>query len=60
MMLVSFVPLFANRVYLNGDQAGEVVVTALLMVPWHTLNMFVIHWVITKVGFLFVDAEVLR
>ena len=30
------------------------------MVPWHILNMFFIHWIITKVGFLFIDAEVLR
>ena len=30
------------------------------MVPWHCLNLFFIHWIITKIGFLFIDAEVLR
>ena len=30
------------------------------MIPWHVLNLFFIHWVITKVGFLFIDSEVLR
>ena len=32
----------------------------MLMVPWHILTMFCVHWIITKVGFLFIEAEVLR
>ena len=42
------------------DGLDLAIINASLMVPWHCLNLFFIHWVITKVGFLFIDAEVLR
>ena len=59
-VILSFLPLYANRVNLHADPLSVVIVNAMLMMPWHILNMFFIHWIITKVGFLFIDAEVLR
>ena len=57
---VSFLPLYFNRVYLHGDPLGISLLNAALMLPWHIFNIFISHWVITKVGFLFIEAEVLR
>ena len=52
--------MYANRVYLHRDPLGLTIINAMLMMLWHILNMFYAHWVITKVGFLFIDAEVLH
>ena len=59
-LVVSFVPMYANRVILHGDTIERVILNAALIIPWHIFNAFIIHWVITKIGFLFIDAEVLR
>ena len=59
-VIVSFLFMYANRVYLHGDTAGECISNAMLMLPWHVFNMFIIHWVITKIGFLYVESEVHR
>ena len=59
-VILSFLPLYANRVNLYADPLSVVKVNAMLMMSWHILNMLFIHWIITKVGFLFIDAEVLR
>ena len=58
--ILSFVPMYANRVYLHNDPPGSFIINAILMMLWHILNMFMAHWVITKVGFLYIDAEVLH
>ena len=59
-MLLAFVPLYANRVYLQGDPIADALISALCLIPWHILTMFMIHWIMTKIGFLYIDAEVLR
>ena len=59
-MILSFIPMYVGRVYYHEDPLDEVAFNAILMIPWHTLNMFIIHWIITKIGFLFIDAEMLR
>ena len=58
--ILSFVPMYANRVYLHRDPLGLTILNAVLMMLWHILNMFFAHWVMTKAGFLFIDAEVLH
>ena len=60
LVVLSFVPLYFKRVYLHGDPLNEAIINSLMMLPWHVLNLFFIHWVITKVGFLFIESEVLR
>ena len=32
----------------------------LVQLPWHIFSLFVIHWVISKVGLLYVDAKLYR
>ena len=59
-VVLSFVPLYAMRVHLHGDSVGLAITSAVLMVPWHVLNLFFIHWVYSKCGFLYIEAEVLR
>lgn len=60
MMIICLLPVYANRVGLNNDPLGQVILLAMCLIPWHTLNLFIGHWIVTKVGFLFVGAEVLR
>ena len=59
-LILSFIPMYVGRVFYHEDPLNEVAFNAILMVPWPTLNIFLIHWVITKFGFLFIDAEMLR
>ena len=60
LVVLSFVPLYFKRVYLHEDPLGDAIINAVMMLPWHVLNLFFIHWVITKVGFLYTESEVLR
>ena len=32
----------------------------ILVVPWHALNLLAVHLCITKAGFLFIEAEIMR
>ena len=59
-VILSFLPVYANRIYLHGDPIGFSALSATFFMPWHILNMFFIHWVVTKMGFLYIEAEVLR
>ena len=57
-MVLAFVPMYSNRVYLQGDLSTDALTNALCMLPWHIINIFFIHWIVTKTGFLYIDAEV--
>ena len=59
-MVLAFVPMYSNRVYLQGDLSTDALTNALCMLPWHIINIFFIHWIVTKTGFLYIDAEVLH
>ena len=58
--VLSFMPMYVMRVYLYGEEAGPVVFNALISMPWHILNMFFINWIVTKVGYIYIEAVVLR
>ena len=57
--LFSLIPVFAFRIAFYQEPLGTVLI-GLIYIPWSCLNMFIMHWVITKMGFLYVEAEVLR
>ena len=59
-MVLAFVPMYSNRVYLQGDLSTDALTNALCMLPWHIINIFFIHWIVTKTGFLYIDAGVLH
>ena len=60
LAILSFVPMYFNRAFLHGDSVGTILINAAFMLPWHLLNLFFIHLVLTKSGFLFIESEVLR
>ena len=51
--------MFAFRIVYYEEPLGTVLV-GLVYIPWNIFNMFIMHWVITKMGFLYIEAEVLR
>ena len=51
--------MFAFRIAYYEEPLGTVLV-GLVYIPWNIFNMFIMHWVITKMGFLYIEAEVLR
>lgn len=55
-----FTLMCANRVFLYGDPVDVVMMHGILILPWHLFNFLCVHIALTKFGFLFVDAEVLR
>ena len=57
---LSLIPFFTNRVYLHGDPLDDTLLSAVVLVPWHLFNLYFIHLIITKMGFLFIDAQVQR
>lgn len=58
-LILSLVPYYVMRVIFNGNTVGEALFF-LCYIPWHLMNLFIIHWVLTIVGMIYVDAEVLR
>ena len=52
--------MFISRSYYHGDAPSLIIVYVVLIIPWHTMTIFWLHIIITKCGFLFIDAEVLR
>ena len=44
----------------NEPFDGEVIIKCLMNMIWQSLNLLVAHLTITKVGMIFVEAEILR
>lgn len=59
LAVVSYIPFYVNRVVFHGNSVGEAILFT-CYIPWHVMNLFIIHWVISMVGMLYVEAEVLR
>mmetsp|Transcript_27432 Transcript_27432/g.36695 ORF Transcript_27432/g.36695 Transcript_27432/m.36695 type:complete len:177 (+) Transcript_27432:477-1007(+) len=55
--LLSIAPVYISRFLFYND---VVALNFLVSLPWHSLNLFFIHLIISKVGMLFVETEVLR
>ena len=57
--IVTFTPMIFNRYYFHGDNEGKLVFMA-SMIPWHILNIYWMHLIVTKAGYLYIESEVLR
>ena len=51
---------YAARNIFYDDSISEIIVFGIFSIPWHLLNLLFIHLVITKVGMLYAETEVLR
>ena len=58
--LLVLVPFAIARIVFYGDNAALLSVQLLVYMMWHAMNMLFIHIIITKVGMLYADTEVLR
>ena len=58
--IFALVPLHINRYIFHGDPIGEVAMFFAGTVFWHGLNLLFIHLMISKVGILYAETEVLR
>ena len=58
-MILSLIPFYVNRMAINGNSAVESIVF-ICYIPWHIMNLFIIHWVFSTVFMLYCEAEVLR
>ena len=43
-----------------GDSISDLAIFGVFSILWHVLNLLFIHLVITKVGMLYAETEVLR
>ena len=57
--ILSLIPFIVCCFTLHLESTSRVLVY-LVQLPWHILSLFVIHWVISKVGLLYVDAKLYR
>ena len=55
-----YIIMCANRVYLYQDSLNTVLSFGFLILPLNFIIFMGIHMILTKFGFLFIDAEVLR
>ncbi len=58
--IISLLPLFAKRAVFYEEPIEDLAVSCVSTVLWMIINMIIIHLVITKVGMIYIDAEVLR
>ena len=58
--IVSLLPLYAKRAVFYEEPIGDLAASCVSTVMWMVINMIIIHLVITKVGMIYIDAEVLR
>ena len=52
--------MFFRRALLYDEDVGGLVIGYVLSVVWLTVNLIFIHLILTKVGMIYIDAEVLR
>ena len=58
--LLVLVPYTLARIEFYGDNATLLGVMLVVYMIWHSTNLLFIHIIITKVGMLYADTEVLR
>ncbi len=58
--IISLLPLFAKRAIFYEEPTGDLAMSCISTVLWMILNMIIVHLVVTKVGMIYIDAEVLR
>ena len=57
---LTLISVLAKRVIFYNEPIEGKIVTYIIMVLWQSANMICIHLVITKVGMIYIDTEVLR
>ena len=57
---VSMSAVFFRRALLYDEDVGGLVIGYVLSAVWLTANLIYIHLILTKVGMIYLDAEVLR
>lgn len=57
---LTLIPVLAKRVIFYNEPIEGKIMSYLMMVLWQSMNMLCIHLVNTKIGMIYIDAEVLR
>jgi len=57
---LALAPVFAKRAIFHKEPGGELALNFVMAALWQLMNMWFIHLIITKVGMIYIDAEVLR
>jgi RsiW-degrading membrane proteinase PrsW (M82 family) len=58
--LLALVPVYIKRAVFHQEPAAELASSCVLTMLWLSMNLMIIHLVISKVGMIYTDAEVLR
>ena len=57
---LSLIPVFVKRALIHDEGGVDLAVNFVMASLWQFMSTWFIHLIITKVGMIFVDAEVLR
>jgi len=57
---VALIPTFVKRAVFFHEPALGLTVNYISVLLWQCMNLWFIHLIVTKVGMLYIDAEVLR
>jgi len=57
---LSLIPVHVKRVVFYDDSVSSMVISCVIAIIWQLTWILMIHLVITKVGMVYVEAEVLR
>ena len=57
---LALVPVFVKRGVFHLEPATDLAVNFASVFLWQCMNLWFIHLIITKVGMIYIDAEVLR
>jgi len=57
---LTLVPVFVKRAIIHNEGGVDLAINFVMASLWHFMSTWLIHLIITKVGMIFVDAEVLR
>ena len=58
--IISLLPLYVKRAVFYEEPTVDLAMSCVSTVLWMIFNMVIVHLVITKVGMIYIDAEVLR
>ena len=58
--VIALIPVFVKRALFFGDKTGGLVIAFLIQLLYVTVNVFIVHLILTKIGLIYVDSVVLR
>ena len=59
-LVIIFCPIVRSFVYEEREEAAGIAIVVLLNIFWQGLIFFFAHIVVSKMGFIFVEAEIMR